>query len=170
MRTAVQLEGNWSCPQLSGALAAIWSMPHGSWTICLFQNAAHGEQQQPGLLWHCWHEWEALLLLGWSYQTLCSGKKLKSAKSIVHPQMEVTSGKLRMIQGKKKGLHSLVWGCGTVFFRNAALIPLFHLRPYFSSKQKVTTESWLMNMAKNSLHHCWLIDSGVTSSWERRRL
>lgn len=118
--TAVQLEGNWSCPQLCGALAAIWSMPHGSWTTCLWQNITAGEQQQPELLWHAAMS-EALLLLGWGYQTLHSGKKLQSAKSNVHPQMETTSGKLRMIQGNKQGLHSLVWAHGTEFSRKAAL-------------------------------------------------
>lgn len=105
---------------------------HASWKLDtpLVAKTTDGERQQQELLWQCWHEWEALLLLGWSYQTLCNGKKLESAKSIVH----------------------------------------FQLRPYLSPKQKITTESWLMNMAKNSLHQCWLIDSGAVSPWERGRL
>lgn len=66
---------------------------------------------------------------------------------VQNPQIEVTSGKLGMVQGKKQRLHSLVWAHDTVFFSKASL---WHYFISLSPKQKVTHESWLVNIAKNS--------------------
>ena len=114
-------------------------------------------QTASALLLHWWNKWEALLLLEWSYQTFCSGKKVGKCKiryaSTKGKREGTASGKLkaqRMTQGKKKKTPLIgmdIWSC--IFQESRSIGHYFFTWHHVSypSKKKQASKSWLVNKA-----------------------
>lgn len=127
---------------------------HGICTICLWQNTTDGErQQQELLLWHCWHKWEALLLLGWSYQTLRSRKKLKSAKSTNRSNFRETRDGTGQ-EAKTALVGMSTWHC--IFQQSISLTLLY--QPLTQAK----SNPWVLTRK-----HCKELISSTASSYIR---